>query len=237
MLQLTLSLGRLERIKLLERELASSDPAEMAARLANAALDDSTGTGPSYTTAPDDTEAQVATARQVLQRYYEHRVPGLGERVDISPDPTLQVPYKILLVYDCVSNNHACSSPYLLFHGALLEQALTFERTRVDLPPATNMATLVQLADAESAEALQHWTLATLCRCLSLNNILSLLTSALLERQIALFCPNIGLLSASVLSLVPLLRPFSWQSLMLPVLPLNMLEIVEVRAVIMHCDA
>lgn len=109
-------------------------------------------------------------------------------------------------------------------------QALTFERPKVDMPPATNMATLVQLADAESAEALQHWTLATLCRCLSLNNILSLLTSALLERQIALFCPNIGLLSASVLAVVPLLRPFSWQSLMLPVLPLNMLEIVEVRS-------
>lgn len=104
-LQLTLSLGRLERIKLLERELtAPPNTAEMAARLANAALEDSTtGNSPtSYTDAESSvsgalgdgdgpTAGQVATARQVLQRYYEHRVPGLGERVDISPDPTLQV--------------------------------------------------------------------------------------------------------------------------------------------------
>lgn len=100
-----MSLGRLERIKLLERELAApSNTAEMAARLANAALEDSTtGNSPaSHTDAEssvsgavghDDAHAagQVATARQVLQRYYEHRVPGLGEKVDISPDPTLQV--------------------------------------------------------------------------------------------------------------------------------------------------
>ena len=33
------------------------------------------------------------------------------------------------------------------------------------------------------------------------------------------FCPNIGVLSTVVLALVPLLRPFAWQSLLLPVLP------------------
>lgn len=45
------------------------------------------------------------------------------------------------------------------------------------------------------------------------------------------FCPNIGLLSGIVLSLVPLLLPFSWQCLMLPVLPAmpDKLEIIEVR--------
>lgn len=35
------------------------------------------------------------------------------------------------------------------------------------------------------------------------------------------FCPNIGVLSMAVLSIVPLLRPFAWQSLMLPILPDN----------------
>lgn len=211
-LNLMLSLGRLERIKLLERELTTPPTSEMAARLANAAIDDSTtGNSPASITDGDSAASttmgmdptadagglQVASARQVLQRYYEHRVPGLGEVVNVSPDPSLTT--------------------------------LTYTRPRFpDLPPPTNVASLVRMADAESADALRHWTIATLCRCLSLNNILSLLTSVLLERQVALFCPNIGLLSGCVLAMVPLLRPFSWQSLMLPVLPLNMLEIVEV---------
>jgi hypothetical protein len=53
--------------------------------------------------------------------------------------------------------------------------------------------------------------------------------AALLERQIAVFCPNIGVLSASVLSLIPLMRPFAWQSLLLPVLPVQdkMLDLLE----------
>ncbi len=43
------------------------------------------------------------------------------------------------------------------------------------------------------------------------------------------FCPNIGVLSTVVLALVPLLRPFAWQSLLLPVLPVQerLLEIIE----------
>ncbi len=44
------------------------------------------------------------------------------------------------------------------------------------------------------------------------------------------FCPNAGLLSSIVLSLIPLLLPFHWQSLLLPVLPAGegRLELVEV---------
>jgi len=49
----------------------------------------------------------------------------------------------------------------------------------------------------------------------------------LLEKQLVLFCPNIGLLSTCVLSLIPLLRPFTWQSLLLPVLPDNLLKFLE----------
>ena len=54
-------------------------------------------------------------------------------------------------------------------------------------------------------------------------------TGTLLERQLVVFCPNIGVLSTSVLSLVPLLRPFAWQSLLLPVLPAldKMLDLLE----------
>ena len=41
----------------------------------------------------------------------------------------------------------------------------------------------------------------------------------MLERNTVVFCPNIGLLSTCVLSLIPLLRPFSWQHFLMPVLP------------------
>ena len=53
--------------------------------------------------------------------------------------------------------------------------------------------------------------------------------AALLERQMVVFCPNIGVLSAAVLALVPLMRPFAWQSLLLPVLPVQekMLDLLE----------
>ena len=41
----------------------------------------------------------------------------------------------------------------------------------------------------------------------------------LLERQVVFFCPHIGQLSTAVLSMIPLLRPFAWQSMLMPVLP------------------
>lgn len=43
------------------------------------------------------------------------------------------------------------------------------------------------------------------------------------------FCPNAGLLSGIVLSIVPLLLPFHWQCLLLPVLPAGegRLELIE----------
>ena len=46
-----------------------------------------------------------------------------------------------------------------------------------------------------------------------------------------MFCPNAGLLSGVVLSLIPLLLPFHWQCLLLPVLPAaeGRLELMEVR--------
>lgn len=65
------------------------------------------------------------------------------------------------------------------------------------------------------------------CRSLSLDNIITLLNAAVLEKQMVVFCPHIGTLAAVVLALVPLLRPFAWQSLMLPVTPDSMLGFLE----------
>ncbi|EFH60452.1 predicted protein [Arabidopsis lyrata subsp. lyrata] len=63
-----------------------------------------------------------------------------------------------------------------------------------------------RLAAAEEAMGLSMWTTATVCRILSLET---------------------GVLSAIVLSLVPMIRPFQWQSLLLPVLPGRMFDFLE----------
>ncbi|TQD87462.1 hypothetical protein C1H46_026974 [Malus baccata] len=103
--------------------------------------------------------------------------------------------------------------------------ALGFDENSVDSfeDPGVN----VLLAAAEEALALSIWTTATICRVLSLESILSLLTGVLLEKQVVVVCPNLGVLSATVLSLIPMIRPFQWQSLMLPVLPGKILDFLD----------
>eukprot|EP00210_Caulerpa_lentillifera_P007520 g7186.t1 len=81
--------------------------------------------------------------------------------------------------------------------------------------------------EMETAFGLRTWTVAVLCRSLSLDNILTLLAGALLEKQIVFFCSNIGVLTSAVLSLLPLLQPFTWHSLILPVLPSQYLDFLE----------
>ncbi|XP_074341318.1 uncharacterized protein LOC141678813 [Apium graveolens] len=84
-----------------------------------------------------------------------------------------------------------------------------------------------RLAAAEEAAALSIWTTAAICRALSLENILTLLTGVLLEKQVLFVCPNLGVLSATVLSIIPIIRPFQWQSLFLPVLPGKMKDFLD----------
>ncbi|XP_050365548.1 uncharacterized protein LOC126784096 [Argentina anserina] len=84
-----------------------------------------------------------------------------------------------------------------------------------------------KLAAAEEALSLSLWTTATICRVLSVESILALLAGVLLEKQVIVVCPNLGVLSATVLSLIPMIRPFQWQSLMLPVLPGKMLDFLD----------
>ncbi|KAK1260691.1 hypothetical protein QJS04_geneDACA002241 [Acorus gramineus] len=84
-----------------------------------------------------------------------------------------------------------------------------------------------RLAAAEEALALSIWTTATICRALSLESVLTLIAGALLEKQLVVICPNLGVLSAIVLSIIPMIRPFEWQSLLLPVLPRKMLDFLD----------
>nr|XP_010933158.1 uncharacterized protein LOC105053615 isoform X2 [Elaeis guineensis] len=84
-----------------------------------------------------------------------------------------------------------------------------------------------RLAAAEEALALSIWTIATVCRALSLESVLALFAGALLEKQVVVICPNLGVLSAIVLSVIPMIRPFEWQSLLLPVMPRKMLDFLD----------
>ncbi|KAL6901851.1 hypothetical protein ACP4OV_004727 [Aristida adscensionis] len=84
-----------------------------------------------------------------------------------------------------------------------------------------------RLATAEDALALSIWTTAAVCRALSLESVLGLFTGVMLEKQIVVLCPNLGVLSAIVLSVIPIIRPFQWQSLLLPVLPGKLTDFLD----------
>ncbi|KAE7998472.1 hypothetical protein FH972_003016 [Carpinus fangiana] len=79
----------------------------------------------------------------------------------------------------------------------------------------------------EEATALSVWAVACICGSLRLENVLTLFAGALLEKHIVVVCSNLGILSASVLSIIPLIRPYQWQSLLMPVLPNDMLDFLD----------
>ncbi|XP_068661598.1 uncharacterized protein [Aristolochia californica] len=79
----------------------------------------------------------------------------------------------------------------------------------------------------EEATALSVWAVACICGNLRLENVLMMFAGALLEKQIMVVCSNLGVLSASVLSIIPLIRPYQWQSLLMPVLPNAMLDFLD----------
>ncbi|MED6192988.1 hypothetical protein PIB30_014974 [Stylosanthes scabra] len=80
---------------------------------------------------------------------------------------------------------------------------------------------------AEEASALSIWAVACICGTLRLEHVLTFFAGVLLEKQIVVVCSNLGVLSASVLSVIPLIRPYQWQSLLMPVLPNDMLEFLD----------
>nr|XP_004292250.2 PREDICTED: uncharacterized protein LOC101314825 isoform X1 [Fragaria vesca subsp. vesca] len=103
--------------------------------------------------------------------------------------------------------------------------ALGFDEKYLD--SSENPEVDAKLAADEEALSLSLWTTATVCRVLSVESILALVAGVLLEKQVIVVCPNLGVLSAIVLSIIPMIRPFQWQSLMLPILPGKMLDFLD----------
>ncbi|MCO5568236.1 hypothetical protein L7F22_021932 [Adiantum nelumboides] len=147
---------------------------------------------------------------QILYEYYKHPVPARGSSLVFQPLEHLP-PLKF---------TRAASETSTLLGGKIIDPKLC--RTSLDMVEVQSALTA-----AEEAVAISFWSIATVCRVLSLENVVTLFTSVLLERQIVIVCPNLGVLSAVVLSTIPLIRPFQWQSLMLPILPNQMLDFLD----------
>ena len=141
------------------------------------------------TTSNTSNSSSSLEAMDILAQYLNNAVPRPGEVLHFHPNPTL--------------------SP-IAFHRPLIMETLKELGMRLEAPA---------LPDVDAAVNLGAWTISALCKTLSLESILVFLSAVLLERQVVLFCPDVGLLCGVALSLVPMLLPFSWQSLLLPVLP------------------
>ncbi|KAM7262623.1 hypothetical protein ACFE04_000306 [Oxalis oulophora] len=134
---------------------------------------------------------------------------------------------------------HALSVPQrgqeIVFQPLEHLQAIVYKRPPVsalgfyqrNLNPCEPAEVSAKLAGAEEARALTIWTAATVCRVLSLESVLTLISGVLLEKQVVVVCPNLGLLSAVVLFVIPMIQPFQWQSLLLPVLPSTMSDFLD----------
>jgi len=71
----------------------------------------------------------------------------------------------------------------------------------------------------DEEEAFAEWSLSYTLQFLSRKQLFFLLSAVLLEKKIALVSSNLRLLSSVVLSFIPLIRPFIYQSSIIPILP------------------
>eukprot|EP00741_Cyanophora_paradoxa_P004649 tig00000821_g4512.t1 len=102
-------------------------------------------------------------------------------------------------------------------------ESLTF-RLSDDVPP-------VEFERPESGDGLTmaRWALLRAARAdgLPLAHLVTLLGAALLERQLVIVAPDLSLLSSVVVAVISLLRPFKWQCLVCPLLPVSMADFLE----------
>ncbi|GAB4838026.1 hypothetical protein Ancab_027553 [Ancistrocladus abbreviatus] len=146
---------------------------------------------------------------QIICQYYRLPCPARGSALAFHPLEHLQpLQYyrpdvRVLRIADTLIELRSCSTSLEMaeVHNALLVE--------------------------EEATALSVWAISCICGSLRLEHVLTLFAGALLEKQIVIVCSNLGILSASVLSLIPLIRPYQWHSLLMPVLPNDMLDFLD----------
>lgn len=146
---------------------------------------------------------------QVVCQYYQLQCPARGSSLNFHP----------------LEHLHP-----LRFHRPG-ETALHIAGSTIDLRSRDTSLEVAEMRNAlfaeEESTALSTWAVASICGCLRLEHVMTLFAAALLEKQIVIVCSNLGMLSASVLSVIPLIRPYHWQSLLIPVLPNDMLDFLD----------
>ena len=80
---------------------------------------------------------------------------------------------------------------------------------------------------SEASASAGAWAVCALARNMSLENMITMLSCVLLEKQVVVFCPTLGVLTGIVFSMMPLILPFVWQSVILPVMPSNMIDFLD----------
>ncbi|XP_043721329.1 uncharacterized protein LOC122668844 [Telopea speciosissima] len=146
---------------------------------------------------------------QIICEYYRLRCPARGTTVTFQPLEHL---------------------PSVEFHRTG-ETVLHIASSTIDIRSCSRSLELAEAHNSflaeEEATALSVWTVACICGSFRLENVLTIFAGALLEKQIVIVCSNLGILSALVLSIIPLIRPYHWQSLLMPVLPNDMLDFLD----------
>ncbi|KAJ4845357.1 hypothetical protein Tsubulata_028006 [Turnera subulata] len=146
---------------------------------------------------------------QIVCDYYRLQLPARGSTLRFQPLEHLHpVEY------------HRPDETILHISGSTID--LRSCRTSLEFAEAHNA-----LMAEEEAAALSTWAVACICGSLRLEHVLTLFAGALLEKQIVVVCSNLGILSASILSIIPLIRPYRWQSLLMPILPDDMLDFLD----------
>ncbi|XP_066332627.1 uncharacterized protein [Miscanthus floridulus] len=146
---------------------------------------------------------------QVVCQYYQLQCPARGSSLTFHPLEHLH-PLSF----------HRPGETVLHIAGSTIE--LRSRDTSLEVAEMRN-----SLFAEEESTALSTWAVASICGCLRLEHVMTLFAAALLEKQIVIVCSNLGMLSASVLSILPLIRPYRWHSLLMTVLPNDMMDFLD----------
>ncbi|EES07628.1 uncharacterized protein LOC8081936 [Sorghum bicolor] len=146
---------------------------------------------------------------QVVCQYYQLQCPARGSSLTFHPLEHLH-PLSF----------HRPGETVLHIAGSTIE--LRSRDTSLEVAEMRN-----SLFAEEESTALSTWAVASICGCLRLEHVMTLFAAALLEKQIVIVCSNLGMLSASVLSILPLIRPYRWHSLLTTVLPNDMMDFLD----------
>ncbi|XP_019417154.1 PREDICTED: uncharacterized protein LOC109328239 isoform X2 [Lupinus angustifolius] len=186
----------------------------------------------SFRSDADDTETEDASISGQEDLHEVHDILERAKANNCGPLQIISEYYRL----DCPARGSALSFHPLehlhpLEYRRPDEAVLHLAGTTVDSKSCSKGLELAQaynsLLTEEEATALSIWAVACICGTLRLEHVLTFFAAALLEKQIVVVCSNLGILSASVLSIIPLIRPYRWQSLLMPVLPNDMLEFLD----------